>query len=142
MQKVPFVLSAVAVVAVTCGFPAGRAAGPPQSGDGKPKYTIKQVMETINKGPDAIVRKVMKGQASKEEIARMVEFYASLPLNAPIQGDPASWKAEAASLLRAAEGIQQNDPKGLESLKKPGTCTACHKDDRPSRVLGVSRLEP
>ena len=92
-------------------------------------------MEGINKGPDAIVRKVKKGEACKEEIAKMVEFYTSLPLNVPPQGDAASWKEKTTSLLKAAQGIQQNDPRTLESLKKLDTWRGCHTARRTGRAL-------
>ncbi|MBM3847785.1 MAG: hypothetical protein FJ405_16065 [Verrucomicrobia bacterium] len=97
----------------------------------KPQYTIKDVMKAIHKGDTSLGKKVAQGQGTKEDFAKMVSYYKSLPLNEPPRGDKASWSAKAAALLHAAEGLHKGEATALESYKKASNCKACHSQHKP-----------
>lgn len=95
------------------------------------KYTIKDVMKEIHKGEDNIGKRAAKGQASKEDIAKMVEYYASLPLNEPPRGDKSSWMSKTAALVKASEELKAGKPGALEHYKEAANCKACHQAHKP-----------
>ena len=101
---------------------------------GKPKYTIKEVMKELHKAPqgtDPVCKKAGNGSASKEEIAKLVEYYKSLPGQKPPQGDEASWKAKSTALLHAAEALQAGKPDASKEYAKAVNCKACHSVHKP-----------
>ena len=100
-------------------------------GPAKPKYTTKEIMKAINKGDDSICKKITKGVASKEEIAKMVACYKELPLNEPPKGSAASWKEKTSALAKAAEAVGKNEPGALEKFKQAVNCKACHSEHKP-----------
>ena len=57
--------------------------GTAHAADAKPKYSIEDVMKALHKGDDAIGKKVGKGNGTKEDFAKLVEYYPSLALNKP-----------------------------------------------------------
>lgn len=101
----------------------------------KPKYTIKEVMKELHKAPqgtDPVCKKASSGTASKEEIAKLVEYYKSLPANKPPQGDEASWKTKTTALLKAAEDLQAGKPDAAKAYGTAVNCKACHSVHKPS----------
>ncbi len=96
-----------------------------------PKYTVKEVMKAINKGEDNIGKRIGKGQASKADIDKMVEYYASLPLNDPPRGDKADWLAKTTALVKASKELQSGAPGALEHYKAAVNCKACHQEHKP-----------
>ena len=97
----------------------------------KPKYSAKEVMKEIHKGEDNVGKRVLKATASKEDIARMVEYYASLPLNDPPRGEKDSWLAKTTALVKASEEIKAGKPEALEHYKAAANCKACHEAHKP-----------
>ncbi|MBL9166115.1 MAG: hypothetical protein JNN07_00070 [Verrucomicrobiales bacterium] len=97
----------------------------------KPKFTTKEIMKAINKGDDSICKKVTKGTASKEEIAKLVACYKELPLNEPPKGSAASWKEKSSALAKAAEALAKDEPGALEKFKQAVNCKACHSEHKP-----------
>jgi cytochrome c553 len=97
----------------------------------KPKYTIKEVMKAIHKGEDNIGKRVVKGQASKEDIAKMVEYYESLPLNDPPRGERSSWDAKTTALVNAAHDLKAGKAGALAEYKEAANCKACHTAHKP-----------
>jgi cytochrome c553 len=97
----------------------------------KPKYTIKEVMKTIHKGDDNIGKRAVKGEASKDDIAKMVEYYESLPLNEPPKGDKASWEQKTAALLKAARDLKAGKSDAVAEYKQAANCKACHTEHKP-----------
>jgi hypothetical protein len=95
-----------------------------------PKYTISQVMKTLHKGEDSLGNKVSKGQGTKEDFARLVEYYSSLPLNTPPEGDDASWRAKTTALLDAAKALRDGKEGALAQYNKAVNCKACHSIHR------------
>jgi hypothetical protein len=96
-----------------------------------PKYTIKEVMKTLHKGEDNIAKHVLQGKGTKEEIAKLVEYYQSLPLDTPKQGDPQIWKQKATALYSSARALQAGQPNALAAYKDAVNCKACHKQFKP-----------
>jgi hypothetical protein len=97
----------------------------------KPKYSIKEVMKAIHKGEDNIGKRVVKGQASKDDLAKMVEYYQSLPLNDPPRGDKADWDAKTAALVKAAHDLQSGKSGAIAAYKEAANCKACHSAHKP-----------
>ena len=98
---------------------------------GKPKYTIKEVMKEIHKGDDNIGKRASKGLASKEDINKMVEYYASLPLNDPPRGDKQSWQEKTMALVKASQELKAGAPNALDHYKAAANCKACHQLHKP-----------
>jgi cytochrome c556 len=102
-----------------------------QTAEAQPKYTTKQVMKTLHKGQDNIAKHVTQGQGTAEEIAKLVEYYQSLPLNKAPKGDSASWEAKTMALLKAAEALKAGQPGALAGYKQAVNCKACHSMHKP-----------
>lgn len=97
----------------------------------KPKHTTKEIMKEILKGDDSIGKRVAQGKASKADIDKMVEYYASLPLNDPPRGDKESWLAKTTALVKASQEVKAGKPNALEHLKEASNCKACHSVHKP-----------
>lgn len=97
----------------------------------KPKYTIKEVMKEIHKGDDNIGKRAVKGVASKEDLAKMVEYYDSLPLNEPPRGEMGSWKEKTGKLVTASKALKSGSPGAAELYKNAANCKACHNAHKP-----------
>ena len=97
----------------------------------KPKYTTKEVMQAIHKGQDNIGKRAGQGTASKEDLAKMVEYYESLPLNEPPRGAMASWKEKNGKLVSAASALKSAKPGAAEMYKAAANCKACHNEHKP-----------
>src|SRR5688572_4113857 len=97
----------------------------------KPKHSIKDVMKEVHKGDDNIGKRVTKGAASRDDIAKMVEYYESLPANEPPRGEKASWVAKTGKLLTAAKAVKTGAPGALDQYKEAANCKACHSEHKP-----------
>lgn len=111
----------------------GGAASVPllRAAEAKPKYTTKEVMKALHKGQDNIAKHVSQGAGTKEEINKLVEYYASLPLNEPPKGDKSSWSTKSTALLKAAQDLQAGKPNALAGFKQAVNCKACHSAHKP-----------
>ena len=118
---------------VTLALALAGAASVPllRAAEAKPKYTTKEVMKALHKGQDNIAKHVSQGHGTKEEIDKLVEYYASLPLNEPAKGDKASWTAKSTALLKAAQDLKAGKPNALAGYKQAVNCKACHSVHRP-----------
>ena len=94
--------------------------------EAKPKYTIKEVMKALHKGDTSVGKRVGAGNGTKEDFAKMVDYYGALPANKPPKGDDASWKAKTTALLDSAKALNAGKPGALEAFKKASNCKACH----------------
>jgi hypothetical protein len=122
--KLATLLAAAALVR-SLPIPAPRAAA------AKPKFTIKEVMQTLHKGDDSVARRVSDGHGTKEDFAKLVEYYESLPLCTPELGEKASWNEKSTALLKAARALKAGEDGALETYKKAVNCRACHSQHRP-----------
>ncbi len=98
---------------------------------GKAKYSIAQVMKALHKGEDSIGKRVGRGQGTKEDFAKLVEYYESLPLNEPPEGGSASWKKKSTALLVSAKALNEGREGALAAYKQAVDCKACHEVHRP-----------
>ncbi|HTI70291.1 MAG TPA: hypothetical protein VMF06_10005 [Candidatus Limnocylindria bacterium] len=122
-------------IKVAAGFALGFSVvlTPSALGAEKPKYTIEEVMKAINKGEDNIGKRISKGTASTEDIKKMVEYYSSLPLNEPPQGDAKVWKQKTLALVAAAHALEKGEAGATDKFKEAVSCKACHKDFKPDK---------
>ena len=97
----------------------------------KPKYTVKEVMQAIHKGEDNIGKRAVQGKASKDDIAKLAEYYESLPQNEPPRGEIGSWKAKTGKLVAASKALKAGSPNATEMYKNAANCKACHNEHKP-----------
>lgn len=104
-------------------------AGGSQIGAADETIEISDVMKEAMKG--GLCKKVVDGEASAEEKARLlVLFKAMAACDAP-KGDAESWKEMTIALVTGAEGVVKGDPDAVEFLKGAANCKACHEPHRP-----------
>lgn len=114
MKRVCAILAIVAVSGLLLGN--SRAAD-----DAKPKFTIKEVMK-LHK--DKVHEKFQKGEASKEEKAKLLEGYEALVKNKPPKGDDKSWKEKTEALVKA---VKDDDKAAYKKAVMCGGCHGAHK---------------
>ncbi len=102
-----------------------------QAADKKPKYTISEIMKAINKGDDNVCKRVAQGKASKEDFAKLVEYYEDLPLNKAPKGEQKSWEEKTAALVKAAKAVKAGEPDAVAKFKEAVNCKACHSAHKP-----------
>jgi hypothetical protein len=99
--------------------------------DKTPKYTVEEIMKALHKGDDSVGKKVLKGQGKQADFDKLVEYYTSLPLNDPPQGDPEGWKQKTTAVLNAAQALKDGKPGALDQYTKAVSCKDCHSIYRP-----------
>lgn len=97
----------------------------------KPKYTIKEVMKELHKGDNAPCKKVAKGEGTKEDLAKFVEYYTAMAKQDPPKGDAKEWHVKATKLLNATKALQAGKAGALDSFKEAINCKACHSAHKP-----------
>ena len=95
------------------------------SGQDKPKYSIKDVMQKAHKG--GLMKKVSQGKATPEEKKQLIEFYESLAANKPPKGDEAEWKVKTTAILAAARAAAEGDEATAKKLSDTVNCMECHQ---------------
>jgi hypothetical protein len=99
--------------------------------DKKPKYTTEEVMEALHKGDVNVGKRVLKGEGTKDDFAKLVEYYESLPLNTPEKGEKTSWETKTTALLKSAKALKAGEAGAFEKYKEAVNCKACHTAHRP-----------
>lgn len=122
MKKIAGLVSAAVIVSLSVGF----ARVDDDDDDKKPKYTVKQVMGKVFKGPTALKVKITKGTATDEEKKMAVEYLEALALNQPKKGDMESWKTKTMALVKAAKEVAEGNEEGIKAFEKAANCKACH----------------
>ncbi len=125
-MKISFHIVAINVAVILAGCIAISHAEDPS-----PKYTVEQVMKTLFKGEDSVAKKISKGNGTKEDYDKLVEYVSSLPLNDAPQGDPVGWKKKTTALLAAATALKEGKPDALTQYNQAVNCQACHSVYRP-----------
>jgi hypothetical protein len=90
----------------------------------EPKYKTKEVMKLAHK--DGLLKKVLEGDASKEDKQMLLDLYVALSLNPPKKGEADSWKMKTAALVDCAKSVVANSDGGIDKLKKAADCKGCH----------------
>ena len=119
------IIVASAVLGVLVSMPLLRADAK------KPKHTVSDVLKAVHKGEDNIGKRVARGEASTEDLAKMLEYYESLPANEPPRGPKDSWAAKTSQLLSAARAVKAGTPGALDQYKQASNCKACHNTHKP-----------
>lgn len=131
MRMVKYVALTAPMLALLIGLAVVRADDP------APKYTIKQVMDTANKGPkkdaDSMATRVIKGMGTDDEKKQLIELYTALAANKPPKGDPDSWKDKTSALVDAAQAVADGKDGAGAKLKKALDCGSCHDAHRPPK---------
>ncbi len=94
--------------------------------DAKPKYTSKQVMGKVFKGPKALKAKIAKGTATDAEKKMALAYLEALAKNKPKKGDAESWKKKTAALVKAAKDVVAGKEGAVKALNAASNCKACH----------------
>ncbi len=89
--------------------------------DEKPKYTIKEVMK-LHK--EKLHEKFQKGEASKDEVAKLQEAYEAMGKNEPPKGDKEEWKKKSEALVKA---VKDDDKDAFKKAVNCGDCHSAHK---------------
>ena len=125
MKTQKHVTSAVLILTVVMGFLISARA------DDDPKYSVQAIMKAVFKGEDSVNKRILKGNATKEDLDKLVEYVSALPQNDPPQGDPDGWKKKTTALLTAAKALQAGGNEALAQYTKAVNCQACHSVYRP-----------
>ena len=89
----------------------------------KTSHTTKEVMKHIKEG---LVKTVVEGTGTDEDIQLLLELAKSLPSNKPPKGDAKSWRLKTRALIKAVMAVQADRPNAIEQLVKVSNCTGCH----------------
>ncbi len=79
-----------------------------------------------------LCQKVIKNQASAEEIAQLVALFERLKQLDPPLGPRDRWQTLTSELLDSAKSVADGQP-AHDRLKQAANCNACHRDHRPKR---------
>ena len=122
-----YALLMVAVAIAAFQF-SGSTFAQQDDGGGKPKYSIKAVMEKAHKG--GLLKKVLEGQANHEDKMALLDHYVSLSESKPPKGAAESWKEKTDAVIVAAAKVATDRDDGTELLKNVTNCAACHKEHK------------
>lgn len=123
MRMVKYVASAALILGLVAGLALVRA-------DDTAKYSVKDVMKMAHKGDPSLYKKVVNGDASKDDKDKLVELYTALAANHPKVNDDDDWKMRTQAMLAAAQDIQSGKD-STAALKKAANCGECHKNHKP-----------
>jgi cytochrome c556 len=93
---------------------------------------VEEIMKAVFKGDDSIAKKVAQGKGTKEDLAKLAEYVASLPANDAPQGDPAGWTKKTTAVLDAVTALKAEQPGALAQFKLATDCKSCHSVYRPT----------
>ena len=113
--------------------------------DDEPPPPVKEIMETLNKGPEALTsvigRALDKDEPDWASLAEQTENYVGhvkdLGRNEPPRGEAASWKTQTEGYLENAkaldDAVEAHDRKGALAAheKIEQSCAACHVAHKP-----------
>ena len=93
--------------------------------EAKPKHTIKEIMQKAHKG--GLLKKVLEGGASADEVKELQAYYKSLSQNTPKKGDASEWKKKTDAILKACNELAEGKDGAADALKAATNCGGCHK---------------
>jgi hypothetical protein len=98
--------------------------------DDKPKYTIKQAMKIAHGKADkktpSLSDKVLAGEASSDEKAKLLELYNAVAANKAPKGDADAWKEKTTGIVDAIKGVVDSKENAEVDLRKALNCKSCH----------------
>ncbi len=98
--------------------------------DDKPKYTIKQAMKMAHGKADkktpSLSDKVLAGEASTEDKAKLLELYTAIAANKAPKGDADAWKETTTGIINAIKGVIDSKENADVDLRKALNCKGCH----------------
>lgn len=125
MKKVAF-LCLVALVMLGMALMVATQA---TADDKKPKE-ISTIMKEAHKS--GLLKKVTKGEGSKEDKEKLLALYVDLSKNTPPKGEKEAWAKRTGAIVKAAKAVAKGgDKKALARLKRATSCGACHKIHKP-----------
>jgi len=102
-----------------------------------PKYTIKQVMRMahgkMNKSSPSLSDKVLSGNASDEEKAKLLDLYVAMGASKPPKGELEAWKDRTGTIVAAIKAVQDGKENADVDLRKAMSCNGCHSSHRRGR---------
>ena len=120
LKSLRILAGAALAVAVFSVPTAARAHGP-----------VGDIMNDVFKGKTSLVAKANKGEASKEDLAKVLEAWKKMAKEKPPRGEMASWKEKTAAGIKAAQALVDGKPNAADAFKKAANCKACHGDHKP-----------
>ena len=112
---------------------AGAFVSPLNAADEKdsPMAEFMKAYHKAPKGTDPVCKRAQNGQATKEELKKLVEGYKMMAESKAPKGDAASWKEKTTVLLAAAKSLQKGEPGAEAKYKEAVNCKACHSEHKP-----------
>ena len=91
-------------------------------------------MKNDNKGDDSIVKLIIAGKGTAEQVSRLQADYKLLPDLDPPRGEKESWKTKTAALIEATDGLKLDDKASIAKFKDAVSCKQCHSVHKPLPV--------
>lgn len=125
MKKLATLVFAAVFVALNVGF-AWNNSTVNKDDEEKPKYTTKQVMGKVFKGPKALKSKITKGTATEAEKKEALAYLEAMAKNKPKKGDAESWKKKTEALIKACKDVVAGKEGAVKALNAASNCKSCH----------------
>ncbi|MBX3418705.1 MAG: hypothetical protein KF851_13955 [Pirellulaceae bacterium] len=90
-----------------------------------PEHSISEIMK-IAHGKDSLLNKVAGGDASEEEMKKLLALYVDLLDNDPAKGERADWEAATTKIIVAMNRVMLGQEDAGKGLKQATNCKACH----------------
>ncbi|MHC4995750.1 MAG: hypothetical protein ACYTGQ_11920 [Planctomycetota bacterium] len=119
----------IAVVALMLVL--GGAVGIAKAAHHEEKLDLETIMEKFHKGRTSVASRAGKGEATKEEIKKLVASYTAMTKLKPPQGSAESWKKKTMALVQSSKMLAEGAKGGVDAYKKAVNCKACHNVHRP-----------
>ncbi len=94
---------------------------------------IKEIMKDGFKGEDSLFSRVVAGNGTKDDKAKLLGYSTELAKLQPNLGDAQSWQTKTAALLKAAQGTHDGATGAASALKAAGNCKSCHTPHKPQQ---------
>ena len=98
--------------------------------DGKPKYTIKEVMKQATGRPAKLLNTILDGKGTDDDKKKLLELYTEMAKNKAPKGDADNWKKLNDAVVAAAKDVVDGKEGGIEALKKATNCKDCHSQHK------------
>lgn len=100
-------------------------------GDDASDKQIEKIMKTTHKGNDSIVKKVVAGKATPEQIDELLADYQTLAKLSPPRGSADDWKQRTSKVVAALNDVKAGKEGAAAKFKTAVSCKACHEAHKP-----------